>query len=214
MSVKAVIFDLDGTLLYTLEDLTDSVNFALSKFNYPQRTIDEIRLFVGNGVRRLIERAIPEGESNPHFDEVFEIFKSDYSSRMFTKTRPYDEIIDVLKKLKEYGYKLAVVSNKYDSAVKELCEKYFKDLIDISVGQTDTIPPKPSAESVFKVVKELNLDVSECVYIGDSEVDIQTAHNAGMDCISVTWGYKDIDFLYSNGASMIVYSPSDILDIL
>jgi len=209
---SAIIFDLDGTLLYTLEDLTDSVNFVLAKYDYPIRTVDEIKNFVGNGVSVLMERALPDGKNNPNFNKCTEMFKTNYAANMFNKTKPYEHITDVLQKLKDDGYKLAVVSNKFDSAVKELCKKYFDNLIDVAIGQGVNV--KPSPDSVFEAAKLLGVKVEDCVFVGDSEVDIQTAQNAGIPCISVTWGYKDIDFLYNNGAGVLVYSPEELLELL
>lgn len=219
MSLTTVIFDLDGTLLYTLEDLTDSLNYAMDKFGFPNRTIDEVRKFVGNGVPKLIERAIPEGKENPDYEECLSVFKKHYSENMTNKTKPYDGIIPMLKKLRETGYHLAVVSNKFDSAVKGLCQKYFGDLIDIAIGQRPAkdgkkLCTKPAPDSVFEVMKELGVNQEECIYIGDSEVDIQTARNAGIPCISVIWGYKDIDFLYKNGAETIIYTPDELLELI
>ena len=213
-SITTLIFDLDGTLLYTLEDLTDSVNYVMSKFNYKLRTIDEIRQSVGNGVSLLIERTIPEGSKNPRFSECIELFKDHYSKNMFNKTQPYDGIIDLLKRLKREDYNLAVVSNKFDSAVKELVKFYFDGLVDIAIGQSDNINKKPSPDGVNVIISALGVDKSECIYVGDSEVDIETANNSGIPCLTVTWGYKDIDFLYNRGASTLIYSPEDILEIV
>ncbi len=207
---KAAIFDLDGTLLYTLEDLTDSTNFALAKYDYPVCTLEQIRSYVGNGVYKLIERALPDGAQNPDFSVCLETFKNHYKQNMYNKTRPYNGVIKMLKELKSKNIKTAVVSNKFDAAVKELCRNYFGELIDIAVGEAENIQKKPAPDGVLKVVKKLGLSSKECVYTGDSEVDIQTAKNAGMDCISVDWGYKNRDFLISNGALLIV---SDIKEL-
>ncbi|MCD8377533.1 MAG: HAD family hydrolase [Candidatus Gastranaerophilales bacterium] len=214
MPITTVIFDMDGTLLYTLEDLTDSTNYALEKFNYPKRTIEEVQSFVGNGVSMLIERAIPDGQTNPNFDKCLKFFREHYSNNMFNKTRPYNGIIELLQTLKSRGYKIAVASNKFDSAVKKLSKKYFGNLIDKSVGQNENTAPKPSADMVLKVISELGEKRENCIYAGDSEVDIQTAENAGIDCISVVWGYKDIDFLYKNGAITIIYFPEELLELI
>lgn len=207
---KAAIFDLDGTLLYTLEDLTDSTNFALAKYDYPVCTLEQIRSYVGNGVYKLIERALPDGAQNPDFFVCLETFKNHYKQNMYNKTRPYDGVIKMLKELKSKNIKTAVVSNKFDAAVKELCRNYFGELIDIAVGESENVQKKPAPDGVLKVVKEFGLSSKECVYTGDSEVDIQTAKNAEMDCISVDWGYKNRDFLISNGALLIV---SDIKEL-
>ena len=207
---KAAIFDLDGTLLYTLEDLTDSTNFALAKYDYPVCTLEQIRSYVGNGVYKLIERALPDGAQNPDFSVCLETFKNHYKQNMYNKTRPYDGVIKMLEELKSKNIKTAVVSNKFDAAVKELCRNYFAELIDIAVGESENVQKKPAPDGVLKVVKEFGLSSKECVYTGDSEVDIQTAKNAEMDCISVDWGYKNRDFLISNGALLIV---SDIKEL-
>lgn len=214
MSINTIIFDLDGTLLYTLEDLNDSVNFALEKHNYPLRSLDEVRGFVGNGVALLIERALPSCVSENTKAECLRTFKEHYSKNMFNKSRPYDGVVEVLEQLKRNGYNLAVVSNKHDEAVKNLVNTYFSSLFDVVVGQSDSVLPKPSIDGVDMVLKTLSVDASECVFVGDSEVDIQTANNAGMSCMSVVWGYKDIEFLYKNGASVLLYYPEEILELL
>lgn len=214
MSISTVIFDLDGTLLYTLEDLTDSVNYALSQISAPQRTISEIKSFLGNGVHILIKNALPEDADELKTDKCISIFKEHYTQNMFNKTKPYDGIIDLLKQLKQDGYKTAVISNKFDSAVKILVKHYFDGLIDVAAGQKENIDKKPSADGVNKIITELNADRSECIMVGDSEVDIQTANNSGIPCISVTWGYKDIDFLYNNGAETLIYSPEELLELI
>ena len=207
---KAVIFDLDGTLLYTPEDLTDSVNYVLSKFDYPNKSIEEIKNFVGDGVVKLMERSLPENCSN--FDECLNDFKKHYFLNMCRKTKPYDGIVETLLELKKRGYKTAVVSNKFNSAVERLCKKYFPNLIDIAAGTRDNIPPKPAPDLVNEVISKLN--PQKCVFVGDSEVDIQTAKNAGIDCVSVAWGYKDADFLHAHGASIILKTPKELLEKL
>lgn len=199
-----VIFDLDGTLLYTLQDLTDSVNFALSKYDFPECSVKQIRSFVGNGIKILMQRAVPDGETNLHFEECFNLFKSHYKENMYNKTAPYDGVCEMLEKLRNNGLKIAVVSNKFDTAVKELCKNYFDGKIDVALGESQTVKKKPAPDGVLAVISELNEDLKNCVYVGDSEVDIATAKNAGIDCISVDWGYKDKDFLVENGASVIV----------
>ncbi len=205
--VKAVIFDLDGTLLNTLEDLWISTNFALSQFGYPQRTFEEVRMFVGNGVRKLIERAVPENCQN--VDECLAVFKKHYAENMYNHTAPYNSIEKILKDLQAQGVKTAVVSNKFDLAVKELCKKYFGDLIDIAIGQFDDVPPKPAPNGVLKALKELGEETA--IYVGDSEVDVQTAKNANLTCIGVTWGFRDRENL--KGADFIIDEPCDIIDI-
>lgn len=214
MAIKTVIFDLDGTLLYSLEDLKDSVNFVMKKHGFREYTIDEVREAIGNGVRLLMERILPKDIDKNLFEECLSEFKENYSKNMYNKTKPYDGVLDMLKALRKEGYKIAVLSNKFDSAVKELSNKYFGELVDLAVGQKEGVKEKPSPLGIQEIAKELDTDVETCIMVGDSEVDIQTANNAGIDCISVTWGYKNIDFLYDNGATKLVYAPKDILELL
>lgn len=212
--IDTVIFDLDGTLLNTLEDLKDSTNFALNKFGYPQRTLDEVRQFVGNGVRKLIERAIPDGSSNPDCEECLKTFKEHYAKNMYNKTAPYQGIIDMLLQLKENGIKTAVVSNKFDLAVKELCKKYFGELIEIAIGESENVRKKPAPDSVLKAIKELNSNIKNCIYAGDSDVDVQTAQNTGIECIGVTWGFRDRSLLKKEGAQYIIDTPDEFIKII
>lgn len=213
---KAVIFDLDGTLLNTLDDLADSTNYALSKFGYPTRTIEEVRQFVGNGVAKLIERAIPEGKNNPNFEKCLSIFKENYAQNMYNKTAPYNGIIEMLSNLKSKGIKIAVVSNKFDLAVKELCKKYFEGFIDFAAGENEAqgIKKKPAPGTVLSVLNEFNFAPEDAVYVGDSDVDIMTAKNSKMPCISVTWGFRDKKFLLENGATILINAPSEIYNHL
>lgn len=213
---KIVIFDLDGTLLNTLDDLADSTNYALSKFGYPTRTIEEVRQFVGNGVAKLIERAIPNGKNNPNFEKCLSIFKENYAQNMYNKTAPYNGIIEMLSNLKSKGIKIAVVSNKFDLAVKELCKKYFEGFIDFAAGENEAqgIKKKPAPDTVISVLTEFNFAPEDAVYVGDSDVDIMTAKNSKMPCISVTWGFRDEKFLLENGATILINAPSEIYNHL
>ncbi len=213
---KAVIFDLDGTLLNTLDDLADSTNYALSRFGYPTRTIEEVRQFVGNGVAKLIERAIPEGKNNPNFEKCLAIFKENYAQNMYNKTAPYNGILEMLSNLKSKGIKIAVVSNKFDLAVKELCKKYFEGFIDFAAGENEAqgIKKKPAPDTVISVLNEFNFASEDAVYVGDSDVDIMTAKNSKMPCISVTWGFRDEKFLLENGATILINAPSEIYNHL
>ena len=216
MNKKAVIFDLDGTLLNTLQDLTDSTNFALMYFKFPPKTYNEVQGFVGNGVSKLIERAIPDGTNNPDFEKCIEIFKQHYKENMFNKTEPYKGVIPMLEEIKKLGIKVAVVSNKFDNAVKILCKKYFNDLVDFSLGENEHngIRKKPSPDSVFQVLKQFGFAPEEVIYAGDSEVDIQTAKNSNIECISVLWGFKDKGFLLDNGAKILISKPDEIFKYL
>ena len=213
---KTVIFDLDGTLLNTLDDLADSTNYALSRFGYPTRTIEEVQQFVGNGVAKLIERAIPEGKNNPNFEKCLAIFKENYAQNMYNKTAPYNGIIEMLSNLKSKGIKIAVVSNKFDLAVKELCKKYFEGFIDFAAGENEAqgIKKKPAPDTVISVLNEFNFAPEVAVYVGDSDVDIMTAKNSKMPCISVTWGFRDEKFLLENGATILINAPSEIYNHL
>ena len=206
--IDTVIFDLDGTLLYTLENLYKSTNYALRKCGFKERTKQEVRNFVGNGVQKLIERSIPQGFENPDFEKCLSIFKEHYSSTMKDDARPYDGIIELLDKLNNDGIKCAVVSNKYDSAVKELCKKYFGSRILTAIGESPAIRKKPDPDTVLAVIKELG--AKNPVYVGDSEVDIQTAQNAKIPCISVTWGYKDSAFLIKHNAQILVNNVEEL----
>ena len=213
---KIVIFDLDGTLLNTLDDLADSTNYALSKFGYPTRTIEEVRQFVGNGVAKLIERAIPDGKNNSNFEKCLSIFKENYAQNMYNKTAPYNGIIEMLSNLKSKGIKIAVVSNKFDLAVKELCKKYFEGFIDFAAGENEAqgINKKPAPDTVLSVLRKFSFSPEDAIYVGDSDVDIMTAKNSKMPYISVTWGFRDEKFLLENGATILINAPSEIYNHL
>ena len=209
---KTVVFDLDGTLLDTLQDLYTSVNAALTAYGLPKRTVDEVQSFVGNGIAKLIERAIG-GKNHPDFEGVLSVFKKHYALHCKDQTKPYDGVLELLQALQSAGVKTAVVSNKADFAVKLLAEEYFGGLLLDAVGENEAcgVRKKPAPDSLFAVMDKLNAPKHEVVYVGDSEVDIQTAQNAGVDCISVTWGFKDREFLLSNGGTVLVDKPAEIL---
>lgn len=216
MNIKAVIFDLDGTLLDTVDDLLDSVNYALEFFGYPLKTKEDVRLAVGNGITKLIERVIPGGFNNPDLPFVLEKFKEFYINIKVSKTKPYDGIIELLTILKEKGIKTGIVSNKFDRGTKMHSKQFFGDLIDFAQGE-DTlngIPSKPNPIGTNKVLEILNVKAENCIFIGDSEVDIQTAKNANMPCISVLWGLKSEEFLKNSGGKIFVKKPSEILDMI
>ncbi|MGN1095133.1 MAG: HAD family hydrolase, partial [Eubacteriales bacterium] len=189
-------------------------NFALASFGYPERTLDEVRSFVGNGIAMLIEKAIPGGRENPLFSEVLACFKEHYGKNCNNKTRPYDGIIELLEKLKKAYFKIAVVSNKVDSAVKELCGIYFPGMIDAAIGETDKIKRKPAPDEVLFALRLLGSEKEDSVYIGDSEVDIATGINSGIDVISVSWGFRAEDTLLSAGAKIIARSPDEVFEII
>lgn len=214
MKYRLAIFDLDGTILDTLEDLTDSTNYALRTNNLPARTLDEIRTFVGNGIRNLIEKAVPEGTDADITEKVFREFGEHYKVHCLDKTKPYEGILQCIRSIREAGMMTAVVSNKADYAVRELCEKIFPGLYDIAVGEKQGVRRKPYPDSVVSVLDSLSADREEAVYIGDSEVDIQTALNAGIDEIAVSWGFRKKEFLKEQGAEIVTDSPEELLEIL
>ena len=204
MKHSLAIFDLDGTILYTLVDLKNSMNFTLKKFGFPERTLDEVRRFVGNGIRNLIIRAAPKGTDEKTIDEMFEACNEHYAVHCNDNTKSYDGIDELLKKLKEQKVKTAVVSNKADYAVQTLVKKYFDGLFDYAVGEKHGVRKKPCPDSVNEVLRVLDTPKEAAVYIGDSEVDVATAKNAQMDCIAVDWGFRDRDVLINSGATLIV----------
>lgn len=208
---RTYIFDLDGTLLDTARDLSISFNYALNKFNYPSRTKEEFIGFVGNGTAKAIERAAGEKISPEKLTQIVEIFKEHYRQNMFQHTKPYNGIIEILGKIKSDGHKTAVVSNKFDDAVKILCKRYFKDLIDIAIGEGYGIRRKPEPDGINKVLTVLGSGTNNSIYIGDSDTDILTAKNAKIPCITVLWGFRDKEFLIKNGAKFFAYISDDII---
>ena len=213
MSYQTYIFDLDGTLLDTLGDLAASVNYALRTHGMPEHSIDDVRRFVGNGVRKLMERAIPDGADNPRFDETFATFRQYYMAHSLDTTRPYEGIPETLATLKARGCHLAVVSNKMMAATQALCHHFFPDTIEVAIGEDEAagIRRKPAPDTVFAALKALGVGKEDAAYVGDSDVDIQTARNAGLPCISVLWGFRDRDFLISHGAQTFITHPAELL---
>lgn len=213
---KAVIFDLDGTLLNTLDDLADSCNETLRQMNFPLRSIDEIRQFVGNGIAKLMELAIPDGKENPEYEKSVLLMKENYAKNWQNKTRPYDGILDLISTLHRMEIKTGIVSNKPDAQVKELAEYYFSFSIkrETAVGDIEGRNRKPAPDSVLEVMRILEVGKNETVYVGDSDVDIKTAKNAGIPCISVTWGFRDRNFLLNSGAQNLADKPEEILKYL
>ena len=215
MRMKAVIWDLDGTLLNTLDDLAASTNAALAANGLPVRTTDEVRQFVGNGVRNLIERAVPElGEAHPQFQAVLDAFVAHYGAHSKDQTKPYDGVMAVLDTLVAQGVMLAIVSNKIDFAVKALSKEYFGDRMLSAVGDDPSRRKKPAPDSVWEAMRQMNVSADEAVYVGDSDVDVITACNAGIPCIAVTWGFRSEECLVQAGAQHIARKPEEILDIL
>ncbi len=211
---KALIFDLDGTLLNTLDDLCDATNYALASMKYPKRDIDEVRAFVGNGIRNLIERAVPKGTSPAHTDKALEIFKEYYKQHSLDKTATYDGVPEMLAVAKEIGYKIAIVSNKADFAVQSIAAHFFDGLSDISLGERAEIPKKPAPDMVMSVISSLGVLPDECVFIGDSEVDVETAKNAGLDLVCVLWGFRSEEILREKGATVFIDEPMKLFEVI
>ena len=214
MPYQTAVFDLDGTLLDTLEDLYLATNAALESHSLPRRSRDEVRMFVGNGVEMLIRRAVPAGTDEETTLAVLANFKTTSAAICEDHTRPYDGIPDMLRALREKGIRVAVVSNKFDAATKQLCEKYFGDLVEVAIGERAGVRKKPAPDTVYEALKELGVTAEGAVYIGDSDVDIETARNCGMPCISVTWGLRDKDFLLQSGAKILVNTPERLLGVI
>lgn len=213
-----IIFDLDGTLLNTLEDLTDSVNYVMREHGLPIHTIEEIKSYVGNGAVKLIERAIPQGTDNPAYEQMLKMFREHYALHCEDKAAPYEGIMELIAELKRAGYRMAIVSNKPDLSVKQLYDKYFKQYVQEAVGESESegIKRKPAPDMVYQALARLSSDMSHAVYVGDSEVDIMTAANVPMTCISVTWGFRTKEQLLAAGAAeeKMITSPRELLPLL
>lgn len=210
MRYRLVIFDMDGTILNTLEDLTDALNYALKCSGYPLHTIEDVRRFVGNGIPKLIERGVPAGTKEEDRERVHKDFMEYYQVHCADKTRPYAGIVELIEKLRKAGVLTAVVSNKADVAVKELCRQYFDGCFDCAVGDRQGIRRKPAPDSVNEVLRYLSVPREEAVYVGDSDVDIATADNSGLDSIIVSWGFREVPFLKEHGAKRIVDTPEEV----
>ncbi|MBQ7298706.1 MAG: HAD family hydrolase [Clostridia bacterium] len=216
MKYTTLLFDLDGTLLDTLSDLHLAVFHALHAFNMPQRSLDEVRMMVGNGIKKLIDRAVPDGTPPEITAKVLEVFRDYYSQNSRIKTAPYDGILAALKLLSGKGYKIAVISNKIDSAVKELNRDFFAEYIPVAIGDREGMRKKPAPDSLYEAMKLLGSKKEECIYIGDSDVDIETAQNAGIPCIGCAWGFRGRDFLRVHGLddAWILEQPTEIPQFL
>ena len=210
MNYDTYIFDLDGTLLDSLTDLAISCNYALRINNMPERTIDEVRCFVGNGVKKLMERAIPNGLQNPAFEKTYADFRQHYLVHNLDNTKPYPGIIPLLKRLHSEGKNIAVVSNKFYAATQDLVKHFFCEYITVAIGERENIRKKPAPDTVFEALRQLNASPAGAVYIGDSDVDVMTARNCNIPCISVLWGFRTKEFLIKNGATTFVTAPDEI----
>ena len=214
MNIKAVIWDLDGTLLNTLDDLAASVNAALAMNGMPLRSTEEVRAFVGNGIRNLMMRAVPDGEANPAFDKALEDFTRHYGAHSRDRTRPYDGILEMLDRLSAAGVKHAIVSNKIDFAVKALSRAYFGERMCAAIGDDPSRARKPAPDSVFAAMREMGVTAQETVYVGDSDVDVLTARNAGVPCVAVLWGFRDEACLRAAGAERLARTPDELREII
>ena len=208
---ETYVFDLDGTLLETLKDLAASTNFALRQYDMPEHSIEDVRMFVGNGVKKLMERAIPTGLDNPKFEEVYATFRQHYLNHNLDTTKPYDGIPELLRELKGRGKKLAIVSNKFYAATQDLARHFFPDTIEVAIGERENIKKKPAPDTVVEALRQLGVSKEGAVYIGDSDVDIMTARNSGLPCASVLWGFRDKEFLLEHGATFFADKPDDLL---
>ena len=214
MKYELAIFDMDGTILDTLEDLKNALNYSLEHHGYPTRSLDEVRRFVGNGIRRLITLGAPEGTSEESVDKIFSDFNDYYKIHSADNTKTYPGILELIDNLQSDGIKTAVVSNKADYAVQDLCAEYFPGCFDAQVGEREGIRRKPAPDSVNEVLRKLAVSKEQAVYIGDSEVDVATAQNAGMDLIGVEWGFRGRELLAEKGAKIIVERPEEIEQII
>ena len=214
MKYQAVLFDMDGTVLDTLDDLCDSINHSLVEFSLPQVSREHVRQCLGNGAAFLVSHSIPAGSSPDLEADVLAFYKPWYDAHCLIKTAPYEGILTMMQSLKEQGLRLAIISNKPDRAVQELSDAFFPGLLELSVGESPSVRRKPAPDTVLTAASQIGLSVDQCVYVGDSEVDLQTARNAGMDCISVTWGFRDEAQLIEAGASVLVRTPEELESLL
>lgn len=211
---KAILFDLDGTLLDTLGDLRDAVNYAMDCWGYPRRTTEEVRRFLGNGAAALVACSLPENVEETSRSRALNTFRSYYSTHSQELTRPYPGIRELLAALREKKIPMAVISNKMDPAVKPLCEHYFPGTFPVAVGERPGVAKKPAPDGVIRAAEELGVSLADCIYVGDSEVDLETARNAGIPCLSVTWGFRDREFLREQGAKMLIGHPMELIPYL
>lgn len=214
MKSQACIFDLDGTLLDTLQDLANSVNIALEDFGQPVRTVEEVRAFVGNGVRKLMQRAVPEGTDEDLGERIYERFLEVYDREKNHYTKPYDGILELIALLKARGIACAVLSNKNDDAVAALCEAHFPNCFEFTQGMRPGVAPKPAPDALFALCTRMGINSEDAVYIGDSEVDVKTAQAAGMRLVAVTWGFRSREMLAKTGAKEMIDAPRELIEKL
>ena len=214
MKYNTIIFDLDGTLLNTLDDLCDSVNAVMQNHGFPIRSLEEVRRFIGNGVGRLMRLAVPEECTDEEVAIYLKEFKEHYELNMENKTRPFDGIMELLLDLNRFNYNIAIVSNKFDVAVKVLAKTYFGNLIPVAIGESANVRRKPAPDSVFTAIKELGAELEKTIYVGDSDIDVETAKNAGIPCIGVTWGFRSREVLRNAGADYLIDTPKELLTLI
>lgn len=207
MRYRAVLLDMDGTVLDTLSDLHAAINHSFREFALPEVSREKVRASLGNGAGRLIRRCLPEGADEQTAERVLGFYLPYYDSHCNINTRPYEGIVPMMERLRSAGVKLAIVSNKGDAAVKKLAREHFPGLLEAAVGESETVRRKPNPDAVLAAAEALGEKIADCVYVGDSEVDIQTAKNAAMDCISVSWGFRDPEQLIAAGAQRVADSP-------
>lgn len=212
MKYKTVIFDLDGTLLNTLDDLCDSLNYALQEHNYPTHTLDEVKFFVGSGIKVMLERALPQGIDN--FEDVYQTFMSHYEKNKTNKTAPYQGSYEAIKKLSEMNIKMAIVSNKYQKGVEEICQPLFGKYIKVMVGEQPGLNKKPSKDMVIYAIEQLDSNLEEAIYVGDSDIDVLTAMNSNIPCIGASWGFRGEKLLKKYGSTYIANTFQDIISII
>lgn len=214
MKYNTILFDLDGTLLDTLDDLADSVNAVLQKEGYQLRTKDEIREFIGNGVKMLMKRSLPDGTPEDEVVRCLAMFREIYLKNMLDQTKPYDGILEVLSVMKRKGMKIGVVSNKLDEATKEMCRLFFNEYVDVAIGDSPERKKKPDPDSVFEALKQLDSQQDKTLYVGDSNVDMKTAKNSGLDSVGVTWGFRSREVLIEEGADYIIDEPLQLIALI
>lgn len=213
MEHKAFIFDLDGTLLNTLEDLKNSVNFAMRSMGYPEHTLEQVRMYIGNGIAMLIKRAVPPGTDESDEKKTLTVFIQHYNAHLNDCTVPYPGVTRSLTALKKRGVKIGVVTNKNDDSAKMLINKYFGNLVDVTLGHITGLPSKPNPEALLRVMSDLGVNSEETLYFGDSDVDVLTAKNAGVKCVGVSWGFRGEEVLLKAGADIILTDPYAISDL-
>ena len=214
MKIKAVLFDLDGTLMNTLEDLTDSTNYILEKHNFPKRTIKEIRSFVGNGIKKLMERAVPQNTDEKIINECYEEMLTYYKENSLIKTAPYVGTKEIVEKLHQEGFKIAIITNKAQNSADIIAEKFFGKSVDLVIGDDKKMPLKPNPAGIEKALEYFKISKDEAVYVGDSEVDLQTGTNGDLKTILVLWGFRDRDFLEEKGGKVFAETVEELENLI